>query len=183
MGEMGGDIYGPYTGRWFESTMKGDIEYIVAGSGAHDSGLCAADTPTREQFASYLLNLTLASPNVNRDQVGTSDAAEWLPELNQCWYADRIVQVRLKYSLSVVQREADALDSVLNGCASVEMVIIAEPTPTPASEVDALVMWNDNGNGRISCAEARRHGIAPVRRGQPVYEYMSGRDSDGIVCE
>ena len=36
-------------------------------------------------------------------------------------------------------------------------------------------------NGRITCAEARRHGIAPVPRSHPTYQYM--RDGDGIVCE
>ena len=191
MEEMGGVIYGPYTGRWFESTRETDIEHIVARSEAHDSGLCAVDPATRERFASDLLNLTLASPTVNRQQKRAYDVAEWLPDLNQCWYVDRVVQVRLKYSLTVDQREADALDEVMAGCASVEMVITAEPmptltlttTPTPASEVDALALWDDNGNGRITCAEARRHGIAPVRRGHPAYEYMDDRDGDGIVCE
>ena len=43
--------------------------------------------------------------------------------------------------------------------------------------------WDDNGNGRISCAEARRHGIAPVPRGHPAYPYMNDRDGDGVVCE
>ena len=59
---MGGIIYGPYTGTWFTSTSETDIEHIVARSEAHDSGLCAADTATRRQFAADLLNLTLASP-------------------------------------------------------------------------------------------------------------------------
>ena len=45
------------------------------------------------------------------------------------------------------------------------------------------VEFDDNGNGRITCAEARRHGIAPVRRGHPAYRYMNDRDNDGIVCE
>ena len=49
------------------------------------------------------------------------------------------------------------------------------------AEVDALALWDDNGNGRITCAEARRHGIAPVPRGHPAYRYM--RDGDGVVCE
>ena len=40
---------------------------------------------------------------------------------------------------------------------------------------------DDNGNGRITCAEARRHGIAPVPRSHPAYRYM--RDGDGEVCE
>ena len=48
---MGGRIYGPYTGRDFESIRQTDIEHIVARSEAHDSGLCAADAATRRRFA------------------------------------------------------------------------------------------------------------------------------------
>ena len=48
---------------------------------------------------------------------------------------------------------------------------------------EALRRWDDNGNGRITCAEARRHGIAPVHRGHPAYPLMYDRDRDGVVCE
>ena len=51
---------------------------------------------------------------------------------------------------------------------------------TPASALDR---YDDNGNGRISCAEASEHGITPVYRGDPAYEYMDDRDDDGVVCE
>ena len=44
-------------------------------------------------------------------------------------------------------------------------------------------MYDSNGNGRITCAEAREHGIAPVPREHPAYQYMNDRDKDGIVCE
>ena len=46
-----------------------------------------------------------------------------------------------------------------------------------------LDLWDDNGNGRITCAEARRHGIAPVPRDHPAYVYMRDSDGDGWVCE
>ena len=59
----------------------------------------------------------------------------------------------------------------------------ATPASTPAGAIDALAMYDDNRNGRISCAEARAHDIAPVRRGHPAYEYMNDRDGDGVVCE
>ena len=191
--DMGGIIYGPYTGRWFSSTGETDIEHIVARSEAHDSGLCAADAQERRRFASDLLNLTLASPSVNRHQKVDNDAAEWLPDLNRCWFADRVILVRREYGLTIDEREARALDSVLSGCSSFEMVVVradqASPTPTPVSttgsgsSLDALAMWDDNGNGRISCAEARNHGIAPVPRSHPAYRYMTDRDGDGVVCE
>ena len=47
----------------------------------------------------------------------------------------------------------------------------------------ALGLYDDNGNGRITCAEARRHGIAPVPRDHPAYRYMRDGDGDGVVCE
>ena len=46
-----------------------------------------------------------------------------------------------------------------------------------------LTLYDDNGNGRISCAEARAHGIAPVNEGHPAYPYMTDADGDGVVCE
>ena len=52
----------------------------------------------------------------------------------------------------------------------------------PVSE-DKAIPWDDNGDGRVSCEEARRHGIAPVYRGDPAYPYMRDADGDGVVCE
>ena len=48
---------------------------------------------------------------------------------------------------------------------------------------DPLALYDDNGNGRITCAEAGAHGIAPVRRNHAAYPYMADRDGDGVVCE
>ena len=81
--EQLGGVYSPYTCESFESKRETDIEHIVARSEAHDSGLCAADAATRQQFAQDLLNLTLASPELNRHEKGARDAAEWQPPRNQ----------------------------------------------------------------------------------------------------
>ena len=187
---MGGRIYGPYTGTHFDSRRETDIEHMVATSEAHDSGLCAASAATRARFARDLDNLTLASPRVNRHQKNGKDAAEWLPTRNQCWFAARVVAVRLKYRLTVDSREASALEAVLRGCTSTDLVVYAPSeefavpaAPAEQGALDALARWDDNGNGRITCAEARRHGIAPVPRGHPAYEFMRDGDGDGVVCE
>ena len=111
-----GGIYSPYTGEWFETKSQTDIEHIVARSEAHDSGLCSASAGRKRQFAEDLLNLTLASPSVKRHQKVDGDAAEWMPERNECWFADRVVKVRRKYDLTIDRREADALEDVLSGC-------------------------------------------------------------------
>ncbi len=62
----------------------------------------------------------------------------------------------------------------------------ARPRSRPAStgsRSSALERWDDDGDGRIVCAEARRHGIAPVRRGHPAYPYMRDGNDDGVVCD
>ena len=101
-----------------------------------------------------------------------------------------MVEVRRKYGLTIDRREADALDAVLAGCSSTNLVFHAgSPAPlapratSGTSPSDALERWDDNGNGRITCAEARRHGIAPVPRGHPAYPFMRDADGDGLVCE
>ena len=189
---MGGSVYGPYTGRHYRSTRETDIEHIVALSEAHDSGLCAAGPTERRRFASDLLNLTLATPAVNRCSAGGKcgyDAAEWQPPMNACWFAARVVAIKRKYRLSVDRREAAALDRVLAGCASAAMIVTNEagaaaaPRDRATASSDALALYDDNGNGRITCKEARRHGIAPVPRGHPAYQFMRDGDGDGMVCE
>ena len=120
-----GSIYSPYTGQVFTDLKQTHINRIVATSEAHDSGLCAATAATRRDFAADLLNLTLASPEVSRCEPGGKcayDAAEWLPRLNQCWFADRVVAVRRKYHLTIDRREADALERVLAACHSTAMI-------------------------------------------------------------
>jgi hypothetical protein len=185
-----GGIWSPYTGRTFTSRRETDIEHIVARSEAHDSGLCAATAAKRRRFATDLLNLTLASPDVNRGQKNDRDAAAWVPDRNPCWFADRVVRVRQKYSLTIDRREANALDQVLVSCASTTLVRGGAPVAAPINprgRSDTLpaevAQWDDNGNGRITCAEARTHGITPVRRDHPAYAYMRDSDSDGVVCE
>ncbi|MCY4406091.1 MAG: excalibur calcium-binding domain-containing protein [Rhodospirillaceae bacterium] len=205
---MGGRVYGPYTGRYFLSTRRTDIEHIVAVSEGHDSGLCAADQTVRRRFASDLLNLTLAAPEVNRCSGAgkcAHDAADWLPAVNKCWFVSRVIAVKLKYSLTVDRDEAFALQRVLSDCTTTDIVFTdleasdptllsdleaPEPTTPSADEParsapasDVLALYDDNRNGRITCAEARSHGIAPVPRDHPAYPFMRDGDGDGVVCE
>ncbi len=115
-------VYEPYTGRCFAGTSETTIEHLVSLSEAHDSGLCSADAETKKEFSRDLLNLTLASPHLNSVK-GDRDAAEWLPDENRCWFAGRVVQVRLKYDLTIDQAEADALELVLSRCESTDLVV------------------------------------------------------------
>ena len=174
-GELGG-IYGPYTGTCFVSLYETTIEHIVAVSEAHDSGLCAASLATRRQFASDLRNLTLASSAVNMTKSG-QDAAQWQPQRNRCWFAGRVIEVRSAYGLTIDAREKAALSEILGRCNSTALEVVDCYSPA------ALMQYDDNKNGRITCSEARAHGITPVLRDHPAYAYMKDGDNDGMVCE
>lgn len=71
-------------------------------------------------------------PTVNRSHKRDRDASEWLPDLNECWFANRVVEVRQQYGLTVDRRERDVLESILSSCRSTAMVVTrgARPTPT-----------------------------------------------------
>ncbi len=178
-----GGVYGPYTGRWFATQRETDIEHIVARSEAHDSGLCAVDNETRRRFASDLLNLTLASPSVNRNQKSDRDAAEWLPDQNQCWFVDRVVAVRQKYRLTIDRREADAIDAVLGSCESTAMIVsdrraaLTPPAPLPNARSQTKCGPYRN------CTELRRDHPNGVSRGHCAYQRRMDRDNDGRACE
>ena len=189
-----GKMYSPYNGECFTSLKQSDIEHIVARSEAHDSGLCAASKATKKQFSSDLLNLTLASPHLNRQVKSHYDASQWVPELNQCWFAATVVAVKTKYGLTVDRREAASLEAILSKCSVTTLQVgsctsvteVQNSTAGSASHSDPnhpLAKWDDNGNGRITCKEARRHGITPVRRNHPAYQYMRDGNNDGIICK
>ena len=118
--EQLGGIYGPYTGQCYNSNRETTIEHIVAINEAHYSGLCSADSETKQTFAGDLLNLTLASSEVNSTK-GSRDAFDWLPEQNECWFARRVLDVKLKYAMTVDRDEATALEQVLAGCDNTEL--------------------------------------------------------------
>ena len=186
---------GPYTGRWFGSKRETDIEHIVARSEAHDSGLGRADRATRRRFFEDLRNLTLPAPAVNRYQKRDHDAGGWLPPMNRCWFAARVIDVKRAYGLTSIGANAtpwpalwrdvntQRIDMTQQGTVAVAAVPPRRGTASAASGTDVLARYDDNGNGRITCAEARRHGIAPVPRSHPAYRYMRDGDGDGVVCE
>ena len=91
--------------------------------------------------------------------------------------------MKRKYGLTMDEREMEAARNVLVSCVSVEMVFYRTeptPTPTPAPTLapqadDPLELYDDNGNGRISCAEANAPTASRrVERGHPAYELYAG---------
>lgn len=185
-----GGIFSPYTCESFDSIRETDIEHIVARSEAHDSGLCGADAGTRTRFAQDLINLTLASPALNRREKVARDAAEWLPGQNRCWFAQRVVDVRLQYGLTIDQAEADALEGILGGCPStaISCDLTAPPPIAPHPPIQTFPSCNamraagwtrgvnrDGGSYHAAWngAEKQTYALNAAR----------DRDGDGHACE
>ena len=178
-------VYGPYTGRCFDSPKRTDVEHIVATSEAHDSGMCGRSKADRRRFANDLLNLTLAGPDINRLSKKGLDAGQWLPPKNRCWFAGRVVAVKRKWDLSVDRREAAALERVLQACdnRNMERFRCDGTNTTGAGEA----------NDSLSAAPRRRQGgTSTLRTGQssmtsskpsPVLRFYD-RNRDGrITCD
>ena len=186
--------YGPCTGTWFESTSQTDIEHIIARSEAHDSGLCAAGAATKRQFASDLLNLTLASPSVNRSQKSGKDAAEWLPDLNQCWFASRVVEVRQRYGPHHRQTRGRRA-----GSHPVQLHVDHDGRRplrcAPGRNADANIRGAGPTSMPCGCttttgtvaSPARRHGVTALRRSaaaiQPIRSWTIGTTTEWCASE
>ena len=144
-----------------------------------DRDLCAADSNTRRSFANDLLNLTLASPSVNRHQKVDKDVAEWLPALNACWYVNQVVLVKRKYNLTMDQAEAAAAQRVLDKCPKPIVIIFTDPGPAPPPEAVPPAGPSCPRN----CTEAHEMGMSNMRSDHACYQTKFDRDGDGIACE
>ena len=175
-----GQIYGPYTGRCFADTSDTTIEHIVSRSEAHDSGLCSADAATKKEFSRDLLNLTLASPHVNSVK-GDRDAAQWLPAENRCWFADRVLQVRLKYDLTIDQAEADTLEFILARCESTELMArdCSADQPEPCPPASSTLVFPQYVDGEYAGFTNRTRlillNLAAMNDNPVVINYLDGR--------
>ena len=131
--QIDGQVYTPYTCMLFDiepdGTAATDIEHIVALAEAYDSGLAEAEYRT---FAGDLDNLTIAAPSVNRNEKSDRDAGDWMPEMNQGWFAATVVAVKQKYQLSVNPAERDALGAMLAADSSRTVMCRTEPEPVSA---------------------------------------------------
>ena len=127
-----GQVYTPYSCIAFEITASGtsatDIDHIVALAEAHDSGI--ADD-RRRAFGGDIDNLTIADPTVNRSQKSDRDAAEWQPARHGAWFANRVIQVKREYGLSVDLAERAALEVLLTGGGAQLSCTSAPPPPPP----------------------------------------------------
>lgn len=116
----GGEWYSVYDGQVTDDPSKFDVDHMVPLKEAWDSGANAWSSETRRAFANDLdldAALIAVSASSNRSK-SDKDPADWLPPLASyhCQYVEDWVQVKIKWQLSVDEREFAAIRSVLAGC-------------------------------------------------------------------
>lgn len=104
----------PYAGVVPATRAGHDIEHIVARHEAHVSGACHWHHSKRRAFAQDLFNITLATPRVNRVEKSDRDFAQWRPAHNVAWFAQRVIDVKAKWKLTVDPCEYEALRHVFH---------------------------------------------------------------------
>ena len=117
---IGGLWYSAFDGVTTDDDSSFDVDHMVPLSEAWDSGANEWSSDRRRAFANDLdlpQALIAVSASSNRSK-GDKDPADWLPPLQsyRCQYVEDWVRVKVKWELSVDQREFAAVRSVLAGC-------------------------------------------------------------------
>ena len=104
-----------YSDRMKRDGEKVDIEHIVSRKDAWDSGACNWSRQERREFASDLLEVTLADSSVNRSK---SSNDTWIPpsRTNFCVLLHRILAIKKKYELTMDPKEFDYFQEHMPAC-------------------------------------------------------------------
>jgi hypothetical protein len=110
-----------YTGETFTDPQTLDVDHFIPLAEAHRSGGYAWTTERRVAFANDLedsRSLVAVSASANRSK-GDQGPEEWLPPNAgiRCRYAADWVAVKVRWSLSMDERERVTLSNLLRACA------------------------------------------------------------------
>ena len=111
----------PYSCRRFEDVSQVDIEHIVAWEEAVRSGMPSCDGLAKA-FVNDMENITVAFPDVNRNEKSDKDAAGWLPEYNRCYYASTVADVKDKYGMEMDEAEEIVIEGILAQCSEFDKI-------------------------------------------------------------
>ncbi|MDN6122604.1 MAG: HNH endonuclease family protein, partial [Brevibacterium sp.] len=134
-----GDLEDEYSGKAYgfeHGSATVDIDFIVSGSNAWQTGAAAMSAEELREFGNDPLNLLTVSADLIR-QKGGGDAAAWLPpnESFQCEYVSRQIAVKHKYGLWVAAAEKGAMQAVLDTCADQPAFTREVAWPKPGESV------------------------------------------------
>jgi hypothetical protein len=113
-----GTWYDPYTDRTYSDPQDLDIDHVVPLANAWRSGAPSWTDEQRERYANDPDVLLSVEDNANQEK-GDKGPESWKPpnEAEWCDYAERWVDIKAKYDLSVNEQEKEMLNQMLDTCA------------------------------------------------------------------
>lgn len=113
-----GRWYDPYTTQTFNDPQEIDIDHVVPLANAWRSGASSWSDQERERYANDPEVLLSVEDNANQSK-GDKGPEAWKPPNEAVWcdYAQRWVQIKAKYRLSVNEQEKVELEEMLGTCA------------------------------------------------------------------
>ena len=138
----GGRWVSAYDGLVLTNASQLQIDHVVALAEAWDSGASAWSNDRRMRFANDLdvSWVLIAVSSASNQSKSDKDPAEWLPPDSHdlCPFISAWIAIKVRWELSVDQRERDALGGLVAECPASRMPFApAPPTldPTPAATV------------------------------------------------
>ena len=112
-----GEWLDPYTGKTYSDPQDLDIDHVVPLANAWRSGASSWDDKQRERYANDPEVLLTVEDNANQAK-GDKGPEAWKPPDKGEWcdYAERWIQLKSKYSLSINEQEKEALQEMLGTC-------------------------------------------------------------------
>ena len=112
-----GRWFDPYTGSTYDDLAEIDIDHVVPLAEAWRSGASSWDAGKRERYANDPDVLLAVEDNANQSK-GDKGPEAWKPPNEEEWcdYAQRWIQIKAKYDLSVNEQEREALEQMLGTC-------------------------------------------------------------------
>ena len=123
-----GKWYSPYDNTTITNFSALDVDHFVPLAEAWDSGAKAWDAAKREVYANDMgdaISLIAVSAGSNRSK-SDQDPAEWLPTnaAYHCDYVRQWVQVKVRWSLTVDDKELKVLKDVTSKCKKTKLSIV-----------------------------------------------------------
>lgn len=115
---VGGKWVSLYDGKTFLKSSELDIDHTVPLAEAWKSGAWAWTDEQRQMYANDIRDprvLIAVSASQNRSK-SDSDVSKWLPPKNVCTYISNWIAVKLRYSLTVDNTEANTLNTYISRC-------------------------------------------------------------------
>lgn len=121
-----GKWYSAYDGLTVTNFSGLDVDHMVPLAEAWDSGASKWDAAKREQYANDMGDenaLIAVTATTNRSK-SDQDPAEWLPAKDVCTYVKNWVHVKLRWSLTVDDKELKAIKDANAKCAKAKITVV-----------------------------------------------------------